>query len=119
MYITTGLGECPVSIIQEGELYKFASVQLNLGSHTLFAYEASNGQIEVIVSLFGILMYRVIVATEKPEFCSKNFMFIELKTDSSRREIEHKSLVSAEEYFRGCLNSDKYNSVLLFTGLKL
>lgn len=106
-YITTGTGDCPVSIIQSDDLYHYLSKQLNLGSHALFAFESKNGQIELVVSLFGILMYRVVVATARPEFCAKNFLFVELRTDSSRIEVEHESLSAAEEYFFECFNPEK------------
>lgn len=98
-FITTGAGACPVSIIQTEELYQAISEQFNLGSHTLFAYESESGQIEVIVSLFGILMYRVVIASHRPDFCAKNFLFTELRTDASRKEVEHESRDAAEMHF--------------------
>lgn len=112
-YITTGAGDCPVSIIQTDELYQMISAQLNLGSHALFAFESKNGQIEVVVSLFGILMYRVVVADAKPIFCSKNFLFVELRTDSSRKEIEHESLSAAKMYFFNHIVVEKINGATI------
>ena len=50
----------------------------NLGSHTLFAFEKEDGEIDVIISLFGLLMYRVIVTKEKPNICVNNFLYTEL-----------------------------------------
>lgn len=97
-FITTGKGENPVSIIQESELYMYLTKQVDLGSHTLFAFE-SHEEINVVISLFGLLMYRVVVSKIKPKFCSKNFLFTELRTDSSREKIEHDSLETAEAYF--------------------
>ncbi len=118
-YITTGEGNCPVSIIQNNEIYQILSEQVNLGSHTLFAFESKHGQIEVVVSLFGILMYRIIIADCRPEFCQKNLLFVELKTDSSRKEITHESISVAENYFKECLNPNKFMEVETFAGLKL
>jgi len=46
-FITTGKGTNPVSIIQEKELYKMLDHQVNLGSHTLFAFVKQDGEINV------------------------------------------------------------------------
>ena len=94
-YITEGQGTSPVSIIQNKEIYQTLSENLNLGSHALFAFETTSGEIDVIVSLFGVLLYRVVVAPQKPEFCSCNFLFAELCTDSSRREVKYSSIAEA------------------------
>ncbi len=118
-YITDGAGDCPVSIIQTDKLYEMLSNQFNLGSHVLFAYETESGQIEVVVFLFGILLYRVVVASTKPTFCSKNFLFVELRTDASRNEIEHESRSDAEAYFMKCLNPEQYVSIGAINGVNL
>lgn len=112
-YITSGEGECPVSIIQEEGLYRYLSMQVNLGSHVLFAFETPENEIAVVVSLFGIIMYQVIIAKRKPEFCDNNFAFIELRTDSTRKEIIHESIGSAEEYLKRCLDPSNFNHVSL------
>lgn len=100
-FITTGNGMNPVSIIQEEKLYTIADSLGNLGSHMLFAFEKENGEIDVIISLFGLLMYRVIVTKNKPNNCVNNFLYTELRTDSSRKEIVHKSFEEAKEKFYG------------------
>lgn len=98
-FITTGNGTNPVSIIQEEELYKMVDQLGNLGSHILFAFEKEDGEIEVIISLFGLLMYRVIVAKHRPSICVNNYLYTELRTDSSRKEIVHQSAEEAQEKF--------------------
>ncbi len=103
-FITTGNGVNPVSIIQEEELYKIVDHLGNLGSHILFAFEKENGEINVIISLFGLLMYRVIVAKNKPDNCVNNFLYTGLRTDSSRKEIIHQSVEEAEQKFMECLH---------------
>lgn len=117
-FITTGNGDNPVSIIQETELYTMLTDQMNLGSHALFAFESSNGEINVVISLFGLLMYRVVVSKSRPEFCSKNFLFSELRTDSSRREIEHESIKAAEECFSEVFNPEKFQPPVEIYGKK-
>lgn len=118
-YITTGTGDCPVSIIQTDQIYDLLSEQFNLGSHILFAYESESGQIEVVVFLFGILMYRVVVASRKPTCCSKNFLFVELRTDASRKTVEHDSRSAAEAYFQNCLNPEQCVTFGAVNGVKL
>ena len=107
-YITEGSGTCPVSIIQSEEAYKTLSNELNLGSHALFAFEAIDRKINVIVSLFGILIYRVIVADKKMPFCPNNFLFMELCTDSSHKEIMHATIDEANACFLEYLNPQNY-----------
>lgn len=98
-YITEGNGENPVTIIQNQELYDYYEKQVSLGSHSLFCF-IDNGQVNVIVVLFGIAMYRVLVADTVPAYCKNNFMYIELRTDSSRKEAVHLSDEEAEKFFR-------------------
>ncbi len=118
-FITTGEGENPVSIIQKSELYEAFNHQMALGSHTLVAFETDNGEINVIISLFGLLIYRVIVTKNKPEICKQNFLFVELRTDSSRREITHKSVNDAIQCFNDFLSSDKNYEFTMQFGIKL
>lgn len=118
-FITTGNGVNPVSIIQEEELYKIVDHLGNLGSHILFAFEKENGEINVIISLFGLLMYRVIVAKNKPDNCVNNFLYTELRTDSSRKEIIHQSVEEAEQKFYGMFASDNFVSVGIINGVRI
>lgn len=107
-FITTGNGNNPVSIVQNEKTYDALSEEVELGSHTLFAFETANGEINVVISLFGLMMYRVILAKSKSELFKKNFLYAELRTDSARIEIEHKSIIDAEKYLFETLNSDKF-----------
>lgn len=97
-YITEGDGENPVTIVQNQELYDYYEKQVSLGSHSLFCF-IDNGQVNVIVVLFGIAMYRVLVADTVPAYCKNNFMYIGLRTDSSRKEAVHLSDEEAEKFF--------------------
>lgn len=109
-FITTGNGTNPVSIIQEEELYKIVDHLGNLGSHILVAFEKENGEIDVIISLFGLLIYRIIVTKNKPKNCVNNFLYTELRTDSSRKEIVHQSEEEAEQTFCGMFAPDNFVS---------
>lgn len=118
-FITTGNGTNPVSIIQDEEIYKMIDRIVNLGSHTLFAFEKENGEINVIISLFGLLMYRVIVAKNKPDNCVNNFLYTELRTDSSRKEIIHRSVEEAEQKFYGMFAPDNFVSAGIINGVSI
>lgn len=102
-YITEGKGTCPVTIIQKGELYECVSKQVNLGSHVLFGFKGNDNKINVIVSLFGLIMYRIVLTDGSDNFFDNNFLYTELCTDSSRNEIVQYTYESAEEYFYGFL----------------
>lgn len=98
-YITTGQGKNPVTILQNEEIYYYLEKNVDLGSHCLFAFVDDKCKVNVVFSLFGIAMYRVIVADVIPSFCSNNFMYLELRTDSSRKEIIKENYEQAEGYF--------------------
>lgn len=44
-------------------------------------------------------MYRVIVAKHKTSICVNNYLYTEMRTDSSRKEIVHQSAEEAQEKF--------------------
>ena len=87
-YITTGRGICPVSIIEDNDIYKLIDETFNFGSHVLIMYEASDGTINVIVILFGIIAYNVVVSYSKLYFCKDIFSYIELTTSGKHNEIK-------------------------------
>lgn len=118
-FITTGNGTNPVSIIQEEEIYKMIDQLGNLGSHILFTFEKEDGEIDVIISLFGLLIYRVIVAKHKPSICVNNYLYTELRTDSSRKEIVHQSVEEAQEKFYGMFAQDKFVSAGVINGVSI
>ncbi len=107
-FITLGKGDNPVTIFQNEELYKYCGQQISLGSHCLFALVDNTGKVNVIVSLLGIAMYRVVVSDAVPAFCKNNFMFMELRTDSSRKELTHVSYEEAETYFFELFNPSNF-----------
>lgn len=108
-YITEGKGCNPVSIIQVPELYDMLAQQTNLGSHALIAFRTSTGNINVIVSLFGLLMYRVVISDTLFSGANYNFLFTELCIDSSQKNLCHESVDSAEEYIYDFLSPERNN----------
>ncbi len=118
-YIVDGEGEKPVSIIQEKQVYDMLNFSANLGSHVLIGYENKSGQVEVVVWLLGLLAYRVVLSNKKPEGCIDNFLFTELRTDSSRRELTHKNREDANNIFWAALNSSNFYQAYEVAGLKM
>lgn len=118
-FITTGEGNNPVSIIQEEKIYEMLDQQVNLGSHTLFAVEKEHGEIDVIISLFGLLMYRVKVTKKRPDMCKNNFLYTELRTDSSRNELMYHSYAEAEQKFFEILSPDNFMRAGVINGVTL
>lgn len=124
-FITKGEGDNPVAIIRFAEIYDYYENevnggQINLGSHCLWGFQDADGQINVVLSLFGIVMYRIIVAEKTPDFCSNNFLYLELRTDASRKEITNLSYEHAQEYFdEKLLNMDNFCEAASFNGLKI
>lgn len=118
-FITTGEGTNPVSIIQEEKIYEMLDQQVNLGSHTLFAFEKEDGEIDVIISLFGLLMYRVKVTKKRPDICKNNFLYTELRTDSSRIELMHHSYDEAKQKFLEIFSPNNFKRVGEVNGITI
>ena len=118
-FITAGEGTNLVSIIQEEKIYEMLDQQVNPGSHTLFAIEKEHGEIDVIISLFGLLMYRVKVTNKRPDICKNNFLYTELRTDSSRNELVYHSYYEAEQKFAEILSPDNFISARVINGVTL
>lgn len=118
-FITQGQGENPVSIVWREDIYGFMSNQLNMGSHCLLAFQDHENKINVIVNLFGIVIYRVVVCDHTPEFCTNNMLYQELCTDSTRKEITQTSPEALEQEYMGYLVAEKnFTPVVLPNGTK-
>jgi hypothetical protein len=118
-YIIDGEGARPVSIIQEKQIYEMFNQICNLGSHVLIGYESVTGQIEVIVWLMGLLAYRVVLSQSKLETCDNNFLFTELRTDSSRRELSYRNREEAMGIFENALNPKNMTQACEIGGIKI
>lgn len=105
-FICTGNSDSPVSIVQNSEIYDFIGKEINLGSHCLIGFQDKQNRINVIVNLFGIVMYKVIVCDHTPEFCNNNLLYQELCTDSSRKKIINLSLMDVETKYLECLTNN-------------
>ena len=119
MFITTGNGYNPVKLIQNDEIYKCILNYTDLGSHCLFGFKDPDGKLIVFLSLFGIVIYKIIVSEHVPCICKNNFIYQELRTDSSRREVIESSHETAEYSLYSFINnSDNFQSALL-NGIKV
>ena len=119
-FITTGEGKNPVTILQDEDLYRFYHKQVELGNHCLIGFINQQGHVNVVFSLFGIIMYRIVVCELCPSFCENNFLYTELRVDAGRKEITQKSYELAEEYFRSYfLDFSKYTKGSQIMGLDI
>lgn len=110
-YITEGVGTRPVTIIQDEIVYELRSQIQNLGSHMLFGFEAIDGKINVVISLFGLLMYRVVVSDVVPSFCNNNFLFAELRIDSKKTEHKHADYEASKTYFANIFDPKNFRPI--------
>ncbi|WP_313340577.1 hypothetical protein [Sedimentibacter sp.] len=118
-FITEGHGENPVGIVWNKDVYNLMSNQLNMGSHCLLAFQDHEDKINIIVNLFGIVIYRVVVCDHTPEFCANNLLYQELCTDSSRKEIIQTSPEALErEYVEYLSSTEHFTPVPLPNGMK-
>lgn len=118
-YITEGNGTCPVTIIQDECIYQLRSNIQNLGSHLLFGFESKDGKLNVVISLFGLLMYRIAITDAPPTFCKNNLLFLELRTDSKRIEFQHENYEAATTYYAEIFNPQKCVSLGNACGMKV
>ena len=83
-YICLGQGNNPVSIVSNHELYKLLEVIADFGSHTLITYIGTDGSVNAIISLFGIVIYNVRLLEKETDQCKTNVNFLKLTLDSKR-----------------------------------
>lgn len=118
-YIAEGDGTCPVTIIQDESVYQMRSHIQDLGSHLLFGFESKDGKINVAISLFGLLMYRINVSDTIPAFCQNNLLFTELRTDTKRIDIHHANYGAAADYYTDIYNPKKCLPLCKVNGMQV
>lgn len=85
---TTGEDKIVVQVIVEETIYKKLYSFCNTpGSHLLLSFLDDDGRVNVVVSFFNMIMYRVIVSDYQMPCCHKDFMFQELRVDGTRRDF--------------------------------
>ena len=73
----TSLVYCDIDINEKFNAY------CNNGSHCLVGYISNNGEINVFVDLFGIIIYNVKVCNNIPKFCPNNCLLQKLNLDAT------------------------------------
>lgn len=81
-YIVEGKGNPRINIITDESIYRLLNSITSVGSHTLLTFKSINNEDVVIVSLFGLLMYRVVIGDTINDKQSK-IIYKELKVDKS------------------------------------
>lgn len=86
-FITEGEGNDIVRIITKKQIYDLLDSYCTDGSHCLIGYLSNEGEIHVIVDMFGVIAYDIKVSRTIPEFCIYNCILQKLNVDSSRTEM--------------------------------
>ena len=81
-FITSSRGENIVSIVSNQEVYILFNSTVNFGSHLLLSYVAEDNSGNIIVDLFGVIIYNVRVCDSTLDFCKNNVLFQELELDA-------------------------------------
>lgn len=83
-FIVNGKGSDPVHIMGNEDIYNLINQMSDLGSHSLFSYVAGDGSVNVLVSLFGIVIYNVRICDQIIQECPYNAMFLTINLDAGR-----------------------------------
>lgn len=86
-YIVDGVGENIVSIVADIDINNKFNNYCNSGSHCLVGYVSNNGEINVFVDIFGLIIYNVKICNHIPEFCSNNCLLQKLNLDTTRQHL--------------------------------
>ena len=86
-YIVEGIGENIVSIVDDIDINDKFNEYCNYGSHCLLGYETKDGEVNVFVDMFGLIVYNVKVCEHIPSFCKNNCLLQKLNLDSTRNSI--------------------------------
>lgn len=83
-FIVNGKGNDPVHIMGSEDIYILINKMSDLGSHSLLSYVAGDGSVNVLVSLFGIVIYNVRICDQIIQECPYNAMFLTINLDAAR-----------------------------------
>lgn len=86
-YIVDGIGKNIVSIVADIDINEKFHDYCNSGSHCLVGYISNEGEINVFVDLFGLIIYNVKVCNHIPEFCHNNCLLQKLNLDTTRQSL--------------------------------
>lgn len=113
-FITEGIGE-PVNVIESSEIAKCFRRNVMFASHCIVGYLSQDSNVYVLLSLFGIAVYKVKVCKFNPQLCQNNFMMQELTITGERKEILYKDLddmMSSIQKDTIYIGKNSYNSTI-------
>lgn len=87
-FIVGGTGDGLVTIASNSDLYDSIYETMDFGSHTLLSYLGKDNSVNVLVSLFGMVIYNVRVCDEKVAGCENNVLFQRLTLEAKRDEFK-------------------------------
>lgn len=113
-FITKGSGESIVTIVGNEEVYNNIKLNANFGSHTLISYVGQDNSINILVSLFGIVIYNVKICDSLIKECQNNVVFQELTLDAKRFQFKYDTLQNFIYKFY-----NKFNEFILPDGTRV
>ena len=119
-YIVEGVGENIVSIVADKDINNKFNNYCNNGSHCLVGYKTKEGEINVFVDMFGLIIYNVKICDDIPEFCDKNCLLQKLNLDATRNNLclnDYNDLV--EDMLNSCTGVDDTLPKVSFNGLSI
>lgn len=112
-FITNGIGENIVTIVDNEELYSTLKATTNFGSHTLLSYVAKDNSVNILVSLFGIAIYNIKICNSVIDECRNNVILQELTLDAKRVQFKFDTFENFADDFH-----NKFTEVELGNGIK-
>lgn len=113
-FIVEGIGDSPVSIVRDEDVYRFISQIADIGSHTLLSYIAKDGSVNILISLFGIAIYNVKVCNKVEKECPNNVLFLTINVDAHRHSFKYCSLDELENELK-----NGFQQIAEINGLKI
>ncbi|MBB6625289.1 hypothetical protein H7E67_17885 [Clostridium gasigenes] len=86
-YIVDGVGENIVSIVSDIDINNTFNEYCNSGSHCLVGYVSNEGDVNVFVDMFGIIVYNVKICNNILDFCPNNCLLQKLNLDTTRQSF--------------------------------
>ena len=113
-FIITGEGTDPVHIIGKEDIYGLINQMSDLGNHSLFSYVAGDGSVNVLVSLFGIVIYNVRICENIIPECPYNAMFLTINLDAKKIGFKYASKKALEQDLQ-----KRFQQVGMFNGFRV
>jgi hypothetical protein len=113
-FITSSRGENIVSIVSNQEVYILFNSTVNFGSHLLLSYVAEDNSVNIIVDLFGVIIYNVRVCDSTLDFCKNNVLFQELELDAKHISFADTDIENLQKHLTNSFEPKDFGFGLTF-----